>query len=65
MCMLYFWLVVCSAGRTSSGSWQISGLCGSRLSAGRIPQKYVLLDCHQDCGIRQQVAEGWAHLPTW
>lgn len=44
----------------SSVSWQISGPRSSRLSTGRIPQKYVLLDGHRDGGIRQRVGEGWA-----
>lgn len=28
-------------------------------------QKHVQLDCHQDCGIRQWVGEGWAWETCW
>lgn len=41
------------------GSWEISSPGSIRLGAGRILQKYILLDCHLDCGIRKQVGEGW------
>lgn len=32
--------------------------CSSRLGAGRMPQKYILPDCHLDCGITKHFGEG-------